>query len=262
MTTILDRIVVSKREEIAAAQARCPEAALERLLADAPPPRPFRAALAQPPGVQVIAEVKKASPSAGAIHAADVVAVARAYADHGAACVSVLTDGPFFQGSLADLRAVRAAISLPVLRKDFLLDRYQVREARAAGADAILLIAEILTDAQLSDLLAEGRRLGMDVLVECYEPANLDRVLAAGADLVGVNNRDLHTFHTTLDHTLRLAPRVPADRCLVSESGIRTREDVARLHAAGVKAILVGETLMRSPDLPATLAQLTGVGRC
>jgi indole-3-glycerol phosphate synthase len=260
MSTILDRIVASKREEIARSRACLSETELERRLADVPPPRDFLAALAGPPGVQVIAEIKRASPSAGGIRpGADVAAVARTYQRGGAACVSVLTDGPFFQGHLADLAGVRAAVTLPLLRKDFILDRYQLLEARTAGADAVLLIAEILDDTQLGTLLADARALGLAALVEFYDPANLPRVVASGAQLIGINNRDLRTFATALEHTLALAHRVPADRCLVSESGIRTRADVERLAAAGVKAILVGETLMRAEDPAAKLAELRGL---
>jgi indole-3-glycerol phosphate synthase len=260
--TILTQIVAAKRQEIERAKAAVPLATLEAQFTRLSPPRDFLAALRDPPGVRIIAEVKRASPSAGAIRAdADVVAVARAYEQHGAACVSVLTDGPFFGGSLGDLRAVRAAVSLPLLRKDFLLDRYQVLEARAAGADAVLLIAEILDDDMLAELLAAAHDLGMTALVECYEPANVPRVVASGARLIGINNRNLHTFATDLDHTRRLAPLVPADRVLVSESGIRTRADVERLTAAGVKAILVGETLMRSGDVGGTMRELIGGGQ-
>lgn len=259
MTTILDRIVASKRQEIHDARAAVPERALEQRLPHAPPVRDFRAALQKPPGVQIIAEVKRASPSAGSIsEAGDVVAIARTYEQHGAACVSVLTDGPYFHGSLADLTQVRQLVGIPVLRKDFILDRYQLFEARVAGADAVLLIAEILDDSALNALLEETHQFGMEALVELYEPANLERVLASGATLIGINNRNLHTFETRLEHTLALASRVPRDRCLVSESGIRSRVDVERLHAAGAKAVLVGETLMRAADIGAKLRELRG----
>ena len=259
MATILDKIIGSKRQEIE--QARSSAADLERRAAAAPPPRNFRAALERGPGVQVIAEVKKASPSAGVLKADfDPAAVARLYEKHGAACVSVLTDGPFFQGGLADLEAVRAAVALPLLRKDFILDRLQLLEARAAGADAVLLIAEVLDDAALSRLLREARELGLQALVELYDHDNLPRMLDAGARLVGVNNRDLRTFVTRLEHTLELAAKMPADVCLVSESGIRTRADVERLQAAGVRAVLVGETLMRAADPGALLRELRGAG--
>jgi indole-3-glycerol phosphate synthase len=257
MSTILDRIIASKRREVAAAMKRMPERELHRRLADAPPPRPFRAALERPGDVGVIAEVKKASPSAGLLRADfDPVALAQSFAAHGAACLSVLTDEPFFQGHLDYLTAIRRAVAVPVLRKDFILDSYQLLEARAAGADAVLLIAEVLPDPDLGRLLAETIELGMDALVELHDAEQLPRVLATGAALIGVNNRDLRTFVTQLEHTLDIAPRVPADRCLVSESGIRTRADLDRLRAAGVKAVLVGESLMRAPDVGAALAAL------
>jgi indole-3-glycerol phosphate synthase len=260
MTTILDRIVASKRGEIAAARSRVSEAELERRIAAAPPVRDFRAALDAPGTVQFIAEVKRASPSAGLIRPDfDPVAIAQTYAAHGAACVSVLTDEPFFQGHLTYLEQVRTAVAPPLLRKDFILDRYQLLEARAAGADAVLLIAEILDDESLLSLFREAHALGMQCLVELYDADNLPRVLGAGARLVGVNNRDLRTFVTRLEHTLELAERMPADCCLVSESGIRTRADVLRLQEAGVRAVLVGETLMRAPDIGAKLDELRGV---
>jgi indole-3-glycerol phosphate synthase len=250
MSTILDQIVASKRKEIAEARTRVPEAALERQRAAAPAVRDFRAALERSGEVRIIAEIKKASPSAGVLRADfDPVAIARVYEQHGAAAISVLTDAPYFQGCLDHLRAVRAAVALPVLRKDFLLDRYQVLEARCAGADAVLLIAEILDDRTLRELLDESHRLGMSTLVELYDPANLPRVLASGARLIGINNRDLRTFVTRLEHTLELAPRVPRDCCLVSESGIQTNANLVRLQAAGVRAVLVGESLMRSRDI-------------
>lgn len=258
MGTILDRIVASKRLEIARLREQTCEADWLRKLETAPQVRDFEQALRRP-GMQVIAEIKRASPSAGSIRAdADPVQTALAYAAAGAACLSVLTDGPFFQGSLDDLRAVRAAVALPTLRKDFILDRLQVWEARAAGADAVLLIAEILDDRTLRELLAEIHRHGMTALVECYEAANLERVVAAGARVIGINNRNLHTFEVRLEHTLELASRVTANRVLVSESGIKTREDMVRLEGAGVKAVLIGETLMRSTDPAATLRHLLG----
>jgi len=260
MSTILDQIVAQKRHEIAAARTQIPDRDLEGSLPAAPPLRDFRAALEQEPGVQVIAEVKKASPSAGILRADfDPPAIARAYERHGAACISVLTDGPFFQGSLDHLRAVRAAVAAPLLRKDFILDRYQLLEARNAGADAVLLIAEILDEAELPRLLREAHALGLQALVELYEPANLPRVLDAGARLIGVNNRDLRTFVTRLEHTLEVAERLPPGYCLVSESGIRSRGEVLQLGAAGVRAVLVGETLMRAADIGAKLDELRGV---
>ena len=260
MSSILDTIVASKRREIAAARQRLPESELRRRIADAPPTRPFREALQRAPGIGVIAEIKKASPSAGVLREDfDPVAIARIYADHGAACLSVLTDEPFFQGRLEYLAAIRRTVELPLLRKDFIVDRYQLLEARAAGADAVLLIAEILPGEELTSLRDEANDLGLQTLVELHDGPQLGRVIASGGKMIGINNRDLRTFETRLEHTLNLAPSVPADRCLVSESGIRSRRDVDRLREAGVKAVLVGESLMRAPDIGAVLdALLTG----
>jgi indole-3-glycerol phosphate synthase len=259
MSTILDKIVATKREEIAAARAALPEAELRAAIADAPPVRGFFAALAAFGPIKLIAEVKKASPSAGVIRADfDPVEIASTYARHGAACISVLTDEPYFQGSLDYLRAVRAAVDIPVLRKDFILDSYQLIEARAAGADAVLLIAECLDDCNLRKLFNETVELGMTPLVELYEPANLPRVLEAGATLIGVNNRNLHTFEVDLGHTIRLRQEIPAECVLVGESGIKSHADVERLAAAGVDAILVGESLMREADIGAAVDALLG----
>jgi indole-3-glycerol phosphate synthase len=260
MATILDEIVAAKRREVAAARASVSELELERRLLDPRPTLDFRAALERGSDVQVIAEVKKASPSAGVLRDDfDPVAVGRTYERHGAACLSVLTDKPYFQGCLADLSAVRAGVGLPLLRKDFIIERYQLLEARLAGADAVLLIAEILDDVELSALLRAAADLGLQTLVEVYDRANVARVLDAGARLVGVNNRDLRTFVTRLEHTLEIAHEMPADVCLVSESGIRTRADVEMLARGGVKAVLVGETLMRAADPGAKLAELRGL---
>lgn len=262
MATILEKIVASKRREIEESRVRVPEKELEQRLAQAPPVRDFRAALSRPGGIQVIAEVKKASPSAGVIRADfDPLAVARIYEEHGAAALSVLTDAPFFQGELAYLTAIRDMAGVPLLRKDFIIERYQLLEARAAGADAVLLIAEILEGPILPRLLREAGALGMAALVEFHDAGNWPRVVDSGATIVGVNNRDLRTFTTALEHTLELAPHLPPGCLLVSESGIRTRADVERLEAAGVKAILVGETLMRAPDIGAKLDELLRRGR-
>ena len=261
MTTILDQIVAGKRREIDARRSATPRAELERRLVAAPPVRDFRAALEAGPAPAIIAEVKKASPSAGLLRADfDPVALARAYEAGGADAISVLTDEPHFQGRLEYLTAVRAAVRPPVLRKDFILDEYQLLEARIAGADAVLLIAEILGERELPALLAATHALGMQALVELYDRANLPRVLESGAALVGVNNRDLRTFVTRLEHTLELAERMPPGCCLVSESGIRTRQDILRLQEAGVRAVLIGETLMRAPDIGAKLDELNGKG--
>jgi indole-3-glycerol phosphate synthase len=255
--TILDTIVAHKKREIDAARERTPEKDLERRLHQALPVRDFHAALEKAPGVAVIAEIKKASPSAGVLRSDfDPVAIARTYAEHGAAAISVLTDEPFFQGRLSYLTAIHEAITLPVLRKDFILDRYQLVEARAAGADAVLLIAEILDAGTLKRLLRQAHELGLQALVELYDRENLQPVIDSGARVIGINNRDLRTFTTRLEHTLELSQQVPRDRCLVSESGIRTRADVVRLRAAGVKVVLVGETFMRAPDIGAKLREL------
>src|SRR5437764_507069 len=237
MSNILERIVAAKRQEIERRRAEISERQLEARLVDAPPVRDFRAALERGPGLGVIAEVKKASPSAGVLRTDfDPVALARAYERGGANAISVLTDEPHFQGRLEYLSAIRAAVAPPVLRKDFILDAYQVVEARVAGADAVLLIAEVLGERELPALVRAIDALGMQALVELYDRANLPRVLDCGARLIGVNNRDLRTFVTRLEHTLELAAEVPADRCLVSESGIRTSADLGRLEPAGVKA--------------------------
>ena len=260
MPTILDRIMETKRREIATARAAVPDAELERRVADLPAVRDFTAALRRAGPVNVIAEVKKASPSAGVIRADfDPVAIASTYAAHGAAAISVLTDTDYFQGSLAYLSAVRRAVSVPVLRKDFVLDRYQLLEARAAGADAALLIAECLPGDRLAALQREATEVGLHTLVELHDAEELPRVLACGAKVIGINNRDLRTFETRLDHTLDLLAKIPADRVVVSESGIRTHADVQRLGAAGARAVLVGESLMRAADIGAALDELRGV---
>ena len=258
--SILDEIVASKHREVASARRRLPLEEIEAQAASAPPARDFRAALAGPGPIQLIAEVKKASPSAKVIRDDfDPVAIARAYQDHGAACLSILTDAPYFQGHLSYLARARASVAIPILRKDFMIDEYQVAEARLAGADAILLIAEILDDRALAALRERAAALGMATLVEFHDPDNLGRVLDSGADLVGINNRDLKTFTTDLDQTLRLRDRIPSNVVLVSESGIRTRADALRLEAAGVHAILVGESLMRQPDVGLAVERLLGL---
>jgi indole-3-glycerol phosphate synthase len=257
MADVLREIVDHKRIEVDRAKSALPVAELQRRLADAPPVRSFAAALAARGPLALIAEVKRASPSAGLIRGdIDPAALALDYERFGAACLSVLTDQKFFQGALDDLIQVRQAVSIPVLRKDFLIDRYQVLEARAAGADCVLLIAECLDHCRLRELYFFAYELGMDALVEIYEADNLERVLELEPPLVGINNRNLRTFVTDLEQTLRLAPRVASQTILVSESGIRTGDDVARLQAAGVRAILVGETLMRAADLRTKMAEL------
>lgn len=267
MPTILDNICDVKRGEIAQARVQRPLEELRVALSDAPPVRDFLAPLAanrpDPSAVgeggpiKLIAEVKKASPSAGLIRADfDPVAIARTYAEYGASCLSCLTDEPHFQGSLDYLRAIREAIDLPVLRKDFILDEYQVVEARAAGADAVLLIAECLEPARLADLYAAITDLGMTALVELYEPANLPAVLACKPTLVGVNNRDLRTMTVDLEHGIRLRQEVPPEVIFVGESGVKTHNDAQRLRRAGIDAMLVGESLMRQADLGAAVGSL------
>lgn len=257
MPTVLDKIVATKRMEIERARAVVPESELRAQLADAPPVCNFFTPLAASGPIKLIAEVKKASPSAGVIRADfNPVAIAKTYETHGASCVSVLTDESYFQGNLDYLRQIRAAIGLPILRKDFVLDMYQVLEARAAGADAVLLIAECLDDCNLRKLFNAICELGMTPLVELYDPENLQRVFDAGATLIGINNRNLHTFEVDLEHTIRMRERVTDECVLVGESGIKTPADVERLQAAGVDAILVGETLMREPDIGAAVDTL------
>lgn len=243
---ILDRIVEFRRQDVAEARARVSIADLERSELYAQARRGFRAALGSRSRA-IIAEVKKASPSRGVIRADfDPVAIARSYEGAGAAAISVLTEERHFQGSLEFLVAVRAATSLPLLRKDFLFDPYQVHEARAWGADAVLLIVSVLDDSELRDMRQVAEGLGLDVLVEVHDRAELDRAHASGATLIGVNNRDLRTFVTTLETTEVLAvARRPGD-LLVSESGIDTREDIERLEKTGVTAFLIGESLMRA----------------
>ena len=265
MADILQKIVAVKHQEIAAARAQCSFAALSdqaqaRLRND--PPRGFAAALRAKLSAgqaAVIAEVKKASPSKGVLREHFVPAeIAASYARHGAACLSVLTDVQFFQGSADYLAQARAACTLPVLRKDFIVDAYQVAQACAMGADAILLIAACLSDAQMAELEAQAFGLGLDVLVEVHDGAELDRALRLKTPLLGINNRNLRTFEVTLDTTLGLLPQVPADKLLVTESGILGKADVQRMRSAKVNAFLVGEAFMRADDPGAALAALFG----
>lgn len=257
--TILDDIIRAKRDAVALARMQKPLDLLVSEALNAPPARDFRGALVQPGPIRLIAELKKASPTAKIIRLDfDPVHIARVYEAHGASCLSVVTDEPFFQGRLHYLLQVRASVNLPVLRKDFLIDEYQLYEARSAGADAVLLIAEILDDDSLSQLLALARQLGMATLVEFHDAANLPRVVASGADLIGINNRDLRHFRTDIEHTLRLRDQIPSEIVLVSESGILSRRDVERLQAAGVSAVLVGELLMRADDIGFAVDQLLG----
>ena len=253
---ILDQIVQSKREEIAEHKRQRPLEALADADLYRAPRRGFAAALARP-GRAVIAEVKKASPSRGVIRADfDAVAIARAYARGGARALSVLTDAPFFQGSLAYLEAIRRVVELPLLRKDFVLDPYQVHEARAFGADAVLLICAILDDASLRELVRLASNLDLDALVEVHSREELERAAGCGATLVGINNRDLRTFVTRLEVAETLAPLAPRQMTVVAESGLKTAADLERLEAAGVRAFLIGETLMAAPNPAAALGAL------
>lgn len=250
MSTILDEIVAHKRTEVEAARQRVRDDELLAALETAPPVRDFRAALLRDPRPGLIAEVKKASPSAGVIRADfSPVGIARAYENAGAHCLSVLTDEKYFQGHLDFLREIRQQVAIPVMRKEFIIDRYQILEARAAGADCVLLIAECLDDEQLPDLHHYAGELGMATLIELYEPDNLPRVLSTGANLIGINNRDLRSFVTTLEHTFDLLPQIPEHVLLVSESGIRSHDDIVRLRNAGVGGVLVGESLMRQAEI-------------
>ena len=261
MSDILSRIADYKRVEVADRKARRPLAEMEALARTAAsPPRGFRAALErahQPGRLALIAEIKKASPSKGLIRQEfDPPALARAYEAGGAACLSVLTDAPSFQGADGFLTIARAATALPCLRKDFLLDPWQVVESRTLGADAILVILAMVDDALAADLMETAQGLGMDVLVEVHDAAEMARACGLGADLVGVNNRDLRTFVTDLSATERLAAAAPDGALLVTESGIFTPADAARLEAAGARAMLVGESLMRQADVEAATRAL------
>lgn len=262
MTDILAKIAAYKRDEVAVRKAARPQSPVDADASVADAPRGFRAALERrhaPGKLALIAEIKKASPSKGIIREDfDPPALARAYEAGGAACLSVLTDGPSFMGADSYLQAARYATALPCIRKDFLVDPWQVAESRALGADAILVILAMIDDVLAAELMAEAARLGMDALVEVHDEAEMDRAGALGATLVGVNNRDLKTFTVDLAISERLAARAPKDALLVTESGLFTTADAARLEASGAKAMLVGESLMRQANVEAATRALLG----
>jgi indole-3-glycerol phosphate synthase len=261
---ILQRILARKADEIVERRARVPQAELEAKIAALPPVRSLAAALRRPPGapVRVLAEVKRASPSAGPIRpGADPVEVALDYQRHGAAAISVLTDRDFFDGDLAFLTACRAQVEVPILCKDFLIDFYQIAEARALGADAALLIAAALGKRRLAEMFAELRRVGLEALVEVHDEQEAEWAMEAGAPVIGVNHRNLRTFTMDMSLTGAIAPRLPAETVLVAESGIKTGADVALLGAVGAHAVLVGETLMRAASPGQALAELIAAAR-
>jgi len=262
MSDILNRILARKAEEVAERRRRVPPAQLAAQAAVAPPVRGFVETIEQKIAAgraAVIAEIKKASPSKGLLRADFRPAeIARSYEQGGAACLSVLTDIDFFQGADEYLQQARAACALPVLRKDFMIDPYQVHEARALGADCILLIVAALDDARMGELAGLAQHLGMDVLVEVHDAAELERALKLNTALIGINNRNLRTFETRLETTLDLLAHIPSDRLVVTESGIHTPEDVQRMRDAGVHTFLVGEAFMRADDPGARLSELFG----
>ncbi|MFZ4440735.1 MAG: indole-3-glycerol phosphate synthase TrpC [Syntrophales bacterium] len=257
---ILDEIIETKHREVDGRKVLRPLAALERIIAEMPPTCDFRKALnATNTGCEIIAEVKRRSPSRGLLRKDfDPVRIAQEYEIHGAAAISVLTDETFFGGSETDLIAVRKMISLPILRKEFIIDPYQIHETRAIGADALLLIAAILTEGQLREYRELAALLGLAALVEVHDAAELEKALGAGASIIGINNRDLKTFVTDIRTSMELASRIPKDRIAVSESGIRTRAEIETLLKTGVRTFLIGETLISAPAIGLKLKELLG----
>jgi len=259
MLSVLDRIISRKQKEVAESKATRPLSSIRQKFRNSDQPRDFFAAVSEPSEIQLIAEFKRRSPSAGEIRpGAEPADIVRGYEKSGAAALSVLTDGEDFGGCIEDLMLAKKASSLPVLRKEFIIDSYQVNESRLYGADAVLLIAECLDDCLLKSLYREVIDLGMTPLVELHSEENLSRVLDLGATLIGINNRDLVTMKTDIGHVLKLQEKVPSECVLVAESGIRTRADVEQLEAAGVQAILVGESLLTSSDPSGAAAALLG----
>ncbi|MFO0940994.1 MAG: indole-3-glycerol phosphate synthase TrpC [Pirellulales bacterium] len=257
--SILDKIIAKKHIEVEQCLKLRPLRDLMKLADSAPKPLDFIAPLAKAPPIRLIAEVKKASPSKGVIRQDfDPIAIAKAYEAGGASCLSVLTDVDFFQGSLEYLKAIRSQVKLPLLRKDFIIHPYQVFEARAAGADAVLLIAECLSRQELKSIHQLIRELGMVALVELYDRRNLDNVLNTGTELIGINNRDLNSFKVDIEHTIRLRREIPANKIVVGESGIHTHQDALKLQASNIHAMLVGESLMRQADVTAATRELLG----
>ncbi len=255
---ILDRIVAAKREEVARLKKETPLARLQEAIKDLPPTRDFKQAISRRP-CAIIAEVKRSSPSKGRIREQfDPVQIASIYEQHGAQAVSVLTDEQFFEGKGNYLTAIKKAIALPLLRKDFIIDAYQIYESRVLEADALLLIAAILDKGQLQEYIELAEQLGLASLVEVHTKAELDKALAAGAEIIGINNRDLQTFTTDLKRTLELAPLIPQGKTIVAESGITTRKDIELLMGAGINCFLIGETLMRAHDIGKKLRELLG----
>jgi len=257
VSTILDEIIARKQKEVLIARKARPLEQIEQTLPDLPEPRGFLQALRRAHSPALIAEIKKASPSAGLIREDfDPLRIAHEYEAAGAACLSVLTDEHYFRGHLDYLRQITGSVSIPVMRKEFIIDRHQIAEAREAGADCVLLIAECLNDHQLNDLYQYARQLQLDVLIELYEPENVPRVLATGTELLGVNNRNLRTFVTSLEHTFTIRKQIPDHILFVSESGIRTHDDLIRLRAHQVGGVLVGESLMRQTDIGVAVKEL------
>ncbi len=256
----LEKILESKREEVAGQKGLLPLSELKQRLGEVPPPLDFKGAL-RSRDCALIAEVKRSSPSKGRIREDfDPVAIARLYAENGAAAVSVVTESRFFEGRPSFLTQIRKSVQVPLLRKDFMIDSYQIYEGRLLGADAVLLIARILEASRLSEFVGLSSELGLSSLVEIHDEADLEKAVSAGAEIIGINNRDLSTFATDLGVSLRLAPLVPSGALVISESGIRSRRDMERLMAAGIRGFLVGETLMRERDVAGKMRELLARG--